>query len=86
MGNASKPDARPRTKPLHGCSGTTALEFTRRWPTSRADVNRRDISEIELGRNTPGLRLIFKLCDALDVAPSEAVKDVERRMQVQGPR
>jgi transcriptional regulator with XRE-family HTH domain len=49
-------------------------------------VDRRHISEIELGRNSPSLRLIFKLCDALDVAPSDLVKDIERRMRVQGPR
>ncbi|WP_137916819.1 helix-turn-helix transcriptional regulator [Hydrogenophaga sp. 2FB] len=49
-------------------------------------MDRRHISEIELGRNTPGLRLIFKLCDALDVAPSDLIKDIERRMRVQGPR
>ncbi|MGQ2922602.1 MAG: helix-turn-helix domain-containing protein [Hydrogenophaga sp.] len=49
-------------------------------------MDRRHISEIELGRNTPGLRLIFKLCDALDVGPSDLIKDIERRMRVQGPR
>ncbi|QHE86415.1 helix-turn-helix domain-containing protein [Hydrogenophaga sp. BPS33] len=55
-------------------------------PRTRADVDRRHISEIELGRNTPGLRLIFKLCDALDIAPSDLLKDIERRMRVQAPR
>lgn len=55
-------------------------------PRTRADVDRRHTSEIELGRNTPGLRLIFKLCDALDIAPSDLLKDIERRMRVQAPR
>lgn len=64
------------------------LRTRRKWSQTelalRADVNRRHISEIELGRNTPGLRLIFKLCDALDVAPSDVIKDVEKRMRAQG--
>lgn len=66
------------------------LRTRRKWSQTelalRADVDRRHISEIELGRNSPSLRLIFKLCDALDVAPSDLVKDIERRMRVQGPR
>ncbi|WP_382325226.1 helix-turn-helix domain-containing protein [Hydrogenophaga sp. UC242_50] len=67
-----------------------SLRTRRKWSQTelalRSDVDRRHISEIELGRNSPSLRLIFKLCDALDVAPSDLVKDIERRMRVQGPR
>jgi len=66
------------------------LRTRRKWSQTelalRADVDRRHISEIELGRNTPGLRLIFKLCDALDIAPSDLLKDIERRLRVQAPR
>ena len=49
----------------------------------RADVDRNYVSLIELGRNSPSVRLMFRLCDALDITPSEMLKDVERRMRVQ---
>ena len=42
------------------------------------------MSLIELGRNSPSVRLMFRLCDALDITPSDMLKDVERRMRVQG--
>ena len=64
------------------------LRTRRKWSQTelalRSDVDRRHISEIELGRNSPSLRLIFKLCDALDIAPSDLIKDVEKRMRAQG--
>ncbi|WP_382157335.1 helix-turn-helix domain-containing protein [Hydrogenophaga sp. ANAO-22] len=66
------------------------LRTRRKWSQTelslRADVDRRHLSEIELGRNSPGLRLIFKLCDALDVTPSDLMKDVEKRMRAQRAR
>lgn len=49
----------------------------------RADVDRNYISLIELGRNSPSVRLLFKLCDALDVAPSDFMAEVQRRMKTQ---
>ena len=49
----------------------------------RADVDRNYVSLIELGRNSPSVRLMFRLCDALDITPSDMLKDVERRMRVQ---
>ena len=49
----------------------------------RADVNRNYISLIELGRNSPSVRMLFRLCDALDVAPSALLADVECRLRTQ---
>jgi transcriptional regulator with XRE-family HTH domain len=49
----------------------------------RAGVDRNYVSLIELGRNSPSVRLMFRLCDALDITPSDLLKDVERRMHVQ---
>lgn len=49
-------------------------------------VARNYIFSIGLGKNSPRVRLTFKLCDALDLTPSKLMKDLERRMQVQGPR
>ncbi len=46
----------------------------------RSDVDRNYISLIELGRNSPSVRLLFKLCEALDIATSDFLRDVERRM------
>ena len=65
-----------------------SLRTRRKWSQTelalRADVDRNYISLIELGRNSPSVRLMFRLCDALDVTPSDVMKDVERRMRVQG--
>lgn len=48
----------------------------------RSRVVRNQVSLIELGRSSPSMRTLFQLCDALEVAPSELLKDVERRMQL----
>ena len=62
-----------------------SLRTRRKWSQTdlalRADVDRNYISLIELGRNSPSIRTVFKLCDALDAAPSELIKDVERRIK-----
>ena len=34
----------------------------------RADVDRNYISLIELGKNNPSVRMVFKLCEALDTS------------------
>jgi transcriptional regulator with XRE-family HTH domain len=61
------------------------LRNKRKWSQTelalRADVDRNYISLIELGRNSPSVRLLFKLCDALDTKPSDFLKDVEKRLQ-----
>ena len=49
----------------------------------RADVDRNYVSLIELGRNSPSVRMVFRLCDALNITPSDMLKDVERRIRVQ---
>ena len=63
------------------------LRTRRKWTQTdlalRADVDRNYISLIELGRNSPSVRMMFRLCDALDVTPSEMLLDVERRMRMQ---
>ncbi len=46
----------------------------------RADVDRNYISLIELGKNSPSVRMLYKLCDALDIRPSELLKDADKRM------
>ncbi|MCW5672085.1 MAG: helix-turn-helix transcriptional regulator [Hydrogenophaga sp.] len=66
------------------------LRTRRKWSQTelalRADVARTFISLIELGKNSPSVRIMFKLCDALDVTPSEFMKDVEKRMRAQRTR
>jgi len=65
------------------------LRTRRKWSQTdlalRAEVDRNYISLIELGKNSPSLRMVFKLCDALDIAPSELVRDVEARLGRQIP-
>ncbi|MDH1673916.1 MULTISPECIES: helix-turn-helix domain-containing protein [Comamonas] len=64
-----------------------SLRTKRKWTQTdlalRADVDRNYVSLIELGRNSPSVRLMFRLCDALDITPSDMLKDVERRISVQ---
>ena len=64
-----------------------SLRTKRGWTQTdlalRADVDRNYVSLIELGRNSPSVRMVFRLCEALDVTPSELLKDVERRVRVQ---
>lgn len=64
-----------------------SLRTKRKWSQTdlalRSDVDRNYISLIELGKNSPSVRLLFKLCDALDVSPSEFMAEVERRMKTQ---
>ena len=56
----------------------------RKWSQTelalRADIDRNYISLIELGKNSPSVRLLFRLCDALNVSPAELIKDVESRL------
>ena len=65
-----------------------SLRTKRKWTQTdlalRADVDRNYVSLIELGRNSPSVRLMFRLCDDLNITPSDMLKDVERRMRVQG--
>jgi transcriptional regulator with XRE-family HTH domain len=64
-----------------------SLRTKRKWSQTdlalRADADRNYISLIELGRNSPSVRMVFRLCDALDIAPSDLIKDVERRIALQ---
>jgi transcriptional regulator with XRE-family HTH domain len=68
------------------------LRTRRKWTqvelALRADVDRNYISLIELGRNSPSVRMVFRLCEALDVSPADLMRDVERRMNArpQGSR
>ena len=45
-----------------------------------AGVERNYISLLELGRNSASIRMLFKLCQVLAVAPSGFLAAVERRM------
>jgi transcriptional regulator with XRE-family HTH domain len=56
----------------------------RKWSQTdlalRADVDRNYISLIELGKNSPSVRMLYKLCDALDIRPFELLIDADRRL------
>lgn len=51
----------------------------------RAQMDRNYLSLIELGRNSPSVRMLMRLCLALDVRAADVLTDVERRVQVQRP-
>lgn len=65
-----------------------SLRTRRKWSQTdlalRADVDRNYISLIELGKNSPSVRMVFKLCEALDTLPSDLIKEVERRLKASG--
>jgi transcriptional regulator with XRE-family HTH domain len=42
-----------------------------------AGVERNYISLIELGRNSPSLRVVFRLCEVLEMPPSALLEKVE---------
>lgn len=48
----------------------------------RAEMDRNYLSLIELGRNSPSVRMLVRLCQALDVAPADVLADMQRRMAV----
>jgi transcriptional regulator with XRE-family HTH domain len=51
----------------------------------RVGMDRNYLSLIELGRNSPSVRMLMRLCLALDVRAADLLDDVERRVQVQKP-
>lgn len=65
------------------------LRTERGWSQSelalRAQMDRNYLSLIELGRNSPSVRMLVRLCLALDVRAADVLTDVERRVQVQRP-
>ena len=46
-----------------------------------AGIERNYVSLLELGKNSPSIRMLFKLCEVLDIAPSSLIGDVERRLK-----
>ncbi|MCX2864607.1 helix-turn-helix transcriptional regulator [Paucibacter sp. PLA-PC-4] len=58
--------------------GRARLRSKRKWTQTdlalSADVDRNYVSLIELGRNSPSVRMMFRLCDVLDIAPSDMLQ------------
>ena len=52
----------------------------------RVDMDRTYLSLIELGRSSPSVRMLMRLCAALDVQAADLLDDLERRVQAQTPR
>ena len=46
----------------------------------RVQMDRNYLSLIELGRNSPSVRMLMRLCAALDVKAVDVLIDVDRRM------
>ncbi len=44
----------------------------------KTDLSRTTIGAIENGRSSPTLRTIIRICDALDIKPSELLKQIGR--------
>lgn len=61
------------------------LRTKRKWSQTdlalRSAVDRNYISLIELGKSSPSLGMIYRLCDALDVRPTDLFKDVDKRLR-----
>ena len=48
-------------------------------------MDRNDLSLVELGRNSPRVRMLMRPCMALDVRAADLLDDVERRVLAQKP-
>lgn len=46
-----------------------------------AGVERNYVSLLELGRNSPSVGMLFKLCKVLDLQPSDLLAQVEQQMR-----
>ena len=61
-----------------------SLRTKRKWSQTdlalRAAVDRNYISLIELGKSSPSLGMVYRLCDALDIQPADMLKDVGKRL------
>ncbi len=61
-----------------------SLRTKRKWSQTdlalRAAVDRNYISLIELGKSSPSIGMLYRLCDALDVRPADVLKDVDKRL------
>ena len=66
------------------------LRTERGWSQSdlalRVEMDRNYLSLIELGRSSPSVRMLMRLCAALDVQAADLLDDLERRVQAQTPR
>lgn len=58
-----------------------ARGFSQEALALEAGVERNYVSLIELGKNSPSIRVLFKLCETLRVFPSEVLAAVERRQE-----
>lgn len=60
------------------------IRTKRKWSQTdlalRAAVDRNYISLIELGKSSPSLGMVYRLCDALDVCPADVLKEVDKRL------
>lgn len=65
------------------------LRTERGWSQSdlalRVEMDRNYLSLIELGRSSPSVRMLIRLCMALDVHAADVLGDVERRVEAQKP-
>ena len=65
------------------------LRTERGWSQSdlalRVEMDRNYLSLIELGRSSPSVRMLMRLCMALDVHAADVLGDVERRVEAQKP-
>lgn len=63
------------------------LRTERGWSQSdlalRVQMDRNYLSLIELGRSSPSVRMLLRLCAALDVRAADVLDDVERRVLAQ---
>ena len=63
------------------------LRTERGWSQSdlalRVQMDRNYLSLIELGRSSPSVRMLLRLCEALDVRVADVLEDAQRRVQAQ---
>ena len=63
----------------------TELGWSQSELALRAQMDRNYLSLIEMGRNSPSVRMLMRLCRALNVDAADVLHDVQRRVQAQSP-
>lgn len=72
----------PQSQYLRGFPKASLGSVPSNVPTVSLSETSNDVYLIELGRNSLSERMVFRLCDALDITPLDMLKDVERQMRV----
>ena len=56
--------------------------FSQEGLALEADIGRSYMSDLERGISEPGLEMVFRICETLQIKPSEFVRKMERKVKI----